>query len=58
MEVGGGGSQRLYETGTSYGTCSYAVDVKSNKEGLTVGYTVPTDIRTSPLPEIRWVPIR
>lgn len=40
LEVGGGGSQRLYETGTSYGTCSYAVDVKSNKEGLTVGYTV------------------
>lgn len=40
LEVGGGGSERLYETGTSYGTCSYAVDVKSNKEGLTVGYTV------------------
>ena len=31
---------RLYEYGASYGTVSYAVDVKSNKEGLTVGYTV------------------
>lgn len=40
LEVGEVGSGRLYETGTSYGTCSYAVDVKSNKEGLTVGYTV------------------
>lgn len=30
----------LYEDGASYGTVSYAVDVKSNKEGLTVGYTV------------------
>ena len=40
LEVGEVGGKRLYETGTSYGTCSYAVDVKSNKEGLTVGYTV------------------
>ena len=41
LEVGEVDGERLYETGTSYyGTCSYAVDVKSNKEGLTVGYTV------------------
>ena len=34
------GKAQLMEWGTSGGTCSYAVDVKSNKEGLTVGYTV------------------
>ena len=40
LEQGGYGTVRLYEYGASYGTVSYAVDVKSNKEGLTVGYTV------------------
>lgn len=40
LELGGYGTVRLYEYGASYGTVSYAVDVKSNKEGLTVGYTV------------------
>ena len=40
LEQGGYGTVRLYEYGAAYGTCSYVVDVKSNKEGLTVGYTV------------------
>lgn len=40
MYQGNMDKEQLMELGTSGGTCSYAVDVKSNKEGLTVGYTV------------------
>lgn len=40
MYQGKTAKEQLIEWGASSGTCSYAVDVKCNKEGLTVGYTV------------------
>lgn len=40
MYQGKTAKEQLIEWGASGGTCSYAVDVKCNKEGLTVGYTV------------------